>query len=127
MSASRPRLRDRGLVRSAIAKLVKFRESLTIRLKKLKIVIIDLPFFVWDETVSAFYVLASCNCRRCGGRIHHLCGSREAMCRHHRLRMTGQIGLRHRASRGTDTWHTSTYSILTTFSSRGLTEINLGR
>lgn len=37
MSASRPRLRDRGFVRSAIAKLIKFRESSPIGQKNQKI------------------------------------------------------------------------------------------
>lgn len=44
-----------------------------------------------------------------GGRLQLDCGPKGAMCRHHRLCMTGRIGLRHQDSRGTDTSHTSEF------------------
>ena len=64
------------------------------------------PIFVWVEFVSASCGLASCSGRRSGGHLHHPCGPKGAICRRHRHRMTGRIGLRHRDSRGTDTSHT---------------------
>ena len=71
--------------------------------------IFDRPYLVWGERVSASYALASCSGRRSGGHLHHPCDPRGAMCRHLRLRMTGRIELRHRDSRGTDTWRTSRF------------------
>ena len=102
----KPRLCLRRSVRSAIAKLIKFRESLAIRLKELKKIVPHRPpiFFVWGEPVSVCCEPVSCNDRRIYGRLHLPCDPMGASCRCLHRRMTWQTGLRRRDSQGIDTW-----------------------
>ena len=107
-------------MRSAIAKLIKFRKSSTIRQKIIVWALIS-PFgravllwcFFGDEMISASCGPASCSGRQSDGHLHRPCDPTGGLMRCLHRRMTGRIGLRHRDSQGTDTWHTLVSEILT--------------